>query len=212
MVFGIAIVLAATQVTALSTEKLVLSFEDSAVVASGIASGGQAVWFGIAYDFQRVRPELLRWERVDSDTDGDGRVTLQVGRPIPARSLWIAVDLTTGDYAVATPNPASKHERPQDAGAFLSGAKGTPQFFKEQRAYLDVLLVRPGVGCWTVSLGDGGVTDLDGRPDGFVKADFSRMVPLGSSPASPEDAKGKDLVFAVDPETLQFSVSKLGDK
>jgi hypothetical protein len=212
MVFGIAMVLGAALVAVPTTERLVLTFEDTAVVASGIAPGGQAVWFGIAYDFQRVRPELLRWERVDSDADGDGRVTLQVGRPIPVRSLWIAVDLTTGDYAIATPNPASKHERPQDARALVNGAKGTPQFFREQRAYLDVLLVRPGVGCWTVSLGDGGVTDSDGRPDGFVKADFSRMVPLGTSPASPEDGKGKDLVFAVDPETLQFSVSKLGDK
>ncbi len=76
--------------------RLTLSFEGTAVVASGLRSGGQVVWFGVARELDDGWATIVRREEVASDTDGDGVVRLELDREVPLQSVWVAVDLTNG--------------------------------------------------------------------------------------------------------------------
>jgi hypothetical protein len=74
------------------------------VSVSGVTAKGRAVVFGITRevaddDVTTIQPHL----DVLSDDDGDGLVSEDLGQPMPRRSMWVAVDLASGDFAAAAP-------------------------------------------------------------------------------------------------------------
>lgn len=82
-----------------------ISFEPSAVVARGITPKGQAVWFSVAREISRRSIDVVPRHAVTADEDADGAVRLELGQEVPLRSVWFAVDLATGETAVAAPPP-----------------------------------------------------------------------------------------------------------
>jgi hypothetical protein len=75
--------------------------------------------------------------------------------------------------------------------------------------YLELAVVRPGLGAWALTLGDGGGADEDGAADGSITASLARMRSLGSSPAAPILFSARDVVAVVDPNQMQFYVETL---
>jgi hypothetical protein len=64
-----------------------ISFAPEAVEASGLTPGGKVVWFGVAREISERSATIVRREKIVSDDDKDGDVTLDLGRPVPwARS------------------------------------------------------------------------------------------------------------------------------
>ena len=82
-----------------------ITFEDSAVVASGLSPGKTVVWFGIE---RLVDADYSRdlYQHYTTDTvaaDGTARFTLD--RAVAPASVWVAVDLDTGTYAATLRSP-----------------------------------------------------------------------------------------------------------
>jgi hypothetical protein len=186
-----------------------LVFEPSAVVASGITPKGKVVWFSVAREIEDYAATVVRRDQVVEDDDGDGKVRLEVGKPVPVQSVWIAVDLASGAYAVAAPEGSRAAELPQAGRNPGRGEAGKPEWVEVDRRYLELAVVRPGLGAWALTLGDGGESDADGTADGSLTASLARMRSLGASPAAPDRFSPRDVVAVVDPNRMEYYVETL---
>src|SRR5438270_459073 len=90
-------------VAAASAAPLTIAVAAQGVTVANVTKGGSIVLFSCArysrYRSIGVRPEA----RVLRDDDGDGIVRFAADGPIPIRSVWVAVDETSGDAAAGAP-------------------------------------------------------------------------------------------------------------
>lgn len=172
----------------------VVSFGDQTVIASGMTPKGQVVWFGVMRDLDNGRLDWSHDEEITADQSGTGTVQLDIGRPIALQSLWFAVDLATGRFGVNAPSgyPLRQFDLPSNAISAALNHLVIP------RSVLIVVLVRPGVGAWTLRAGDGAAGDSDGAVDGKVDIDCTQLLPIGSSPGAPKNFSPKDTLLVVD--------------
>ncbi len=183
-----------------------LSFETSAVVASGLTPGDSVAWFGVEY---RVDAEFSGdiTQHFDVGTvAADGTVRLDLAQPVADRSFWVAVDVGSGLYAVSGANgfPLTK---PAQAAQLVAGNGTVADAIFDQRPYLIGLVVRPGTGAWSFAGGDGGTRDMDGAVDGQLSFALNQLDPLVGSPAAPMQSASGDLWFIVDPYLMNLSIS-----
>lgn len=83
---------------------------------------------------------------------------------------------------------------------------------EDQRTLLDLLVVRPQVGAWTLRVSDGDESDGDGTIDGRPEGILDRLKPLAGSPLPPSLFEKGDLVMALDPAALEITLITLPDR
>ena len=193
--------IAAPQV--LAKDGVTITFEGTSVVAH-VNAGAQTAWFSIAHTSDsRGGMMLVNRAFLRGDDDGDGRVQLILEEAPPSSSLWMVVDLKSGDYAIetVTRNPPRRRAltpamvRPSDP----SGGRAR---FLDDHARATVFVVRPGVGAWVGKIHDGSPEDADGAVDGHLAAQIAKFVAVGNSPPAPDDFLRGDVVALVEPLTL----------
>lgn len=184
-----------------------ITFEPEAVVARGISPKGQVVWFGVAREIARQSTTIVPLHEIGTDDDGDGAVRLELGREVPLRSIWFAVDLATGETALATP-PGFPRLEADLPGEAIPAALNRLAL---QRRFAYLLLVRPGEGAWQLRVGDGGESDEDGEPDGTLRAALSSLTPVAEGgPPPPEHFSPQDVLLIIDPERMESSSVRIG--
>ena len=179
-----------------------ITFEPQAAVASGLTPGGQVVWFGVARESAEGVATIVRRDRIDT-ADAQGGARFDLDRDVPYKAIWVAIDLTTGTSAVATPAnfPLVEVELPL-SDLLPGGADSTvADAIQSGRDLVEVLLLRPGVGAWGLLAGRGGTNDENGG-DGPMRVSLTRLQPVGTSPASPSRLAGNDLVVLIDANRL----------
>jgi hypothetical protein len=181
-----------------------MSFQTASVDTVGVTPGGAVVWFSVA----RERPVMITHvvHRQGITLAGpDGSSTFPLDERVPSRSVWVVVDLSTGEYTVATPagfplrdrSPAGRELNPGIARISL-GVGNRPT----DRAR--VVLVRPGVGAWSMTAWDGGDGDADGQTNGAPTLSLTGLAPIGTSPAPPHALLKGDILVAIRPLDLSF--------
>jgi hypothetical protein len=183
-----------------------LSFESNAVVAGGVTPQGRVVWFSIAREISRRAATIVPRVELQTDIDGDGKVRLELGGEVPLRSIWFAVDLETGEAGVAAPEgfPLLEAQMP---GRAIPAALNRLDL---ERRFVYLLLVRPGVGAWTLRAGDGGASDEDGQPDGTLRATLADLTTAGDGPPPPAHVSPGDLLLVIDPNRMTFLRARIG--
>jgi hypothetical protein len=187
-----------------------IGFEENAVVASGVTPGGSVVWFGIARERPGRITQVVRRDTVLPDSDGDGVVRLDLGRRVATESIWAAVDLGSGAFVVATPEGMPRREVALPGNSFRHSPRGAVEALQDAREFLEILVVRPGEGAWSLSVGDGGDSDADLQPNGSIRAALASMHPIQSSKAAPDQLLPGDVVVVVDPRQMEFYTTTLG--
>jgi len=188
-----------------------LGFGAQGVTGSGFSPGGQVVWFGsarmVAEDYYLT---LAHFQSVTL-ADAGGAARYDLGNPLPPASVWVAVDLTTGAYALATPTGAPP--RLADLPTLRVGSGATSDLVGDRRQLVAALLVRPGLGAWELTVGDGGPADEDGAGDGHLQFSLARMRPLvldtanaSSAPAAPARLATQDLLLILGTDPLDVSL------
>jgi hypothetical protein len=187
-----------------------MDFEPTAVVASGVTPGKTVVWFSVEHriDADYSGEMVRRYGVVTAAADGTVRL-VELSQAAAPRSFWVAVDLDSGDFVVATPD-GYQLARPGKPPRLGVGEGGKADEILDERPYLMGLVVRPGQGAWAFAGGDGGPRDEDGANDGHLRFALDKLDPLPGSPAAPAKLQATDLWFIVDPLTMQFSVLKGG--
>jgi hypothetical protein len=185
-----------------------IAFEDRAVVASGLSPGKSMVWFGVERLVDADYSSTLYHHYTTDTAASDGTVRLTLDRAVAAASIWVAVDVDTGQFAVSAPVISHLHRIPQGPSALSPGAGAASDKFLDTRTYLLGLAVRPGQGAWLFGGGDGGPRDLDKSANGRLSFALDQFDPLPSSPAAPAKAGGTDLWFVIDPAAMQIAIFK----
>jgi hypothetical protein len=180
-----------------------ISFGELAVQASGITRGGDAIVFAATIGRYSGMQKLGRHAKVVADDDSDGAITLTVDE-LPVPSVWAVVDLQSGRYAVAA--PAGFALRTMDLPSH--GWRGGLQRVDFRRDYLEVLVVRPGAGAWTLRVSEGGANDDDGALNAVLRTRLARMQRLYGEDAAPRPPVviPKDLLLIIDPHELDYFV------
>ncbi len=180
------------------------------VTVEALDAGTTVALLGITRRTYGTIPGFERWDGTAADDDRDGRVTVELAGPVEAgRSVWLAVDLANGDWAVwgslgiGFPAPTPTAEELPAGSASWTVRQGR----------LEALVVRPGAGAaagaWGGSVWDGGPADGDGRPDGAVGVTPARLEPVVGVQAGPATLEAGDLLVAIDAESLLASLARV---
>lgn len=179
-----------------------IRFQAGTVVASGLTAGSRAVVFGVVQEPHRYWWTLRRFAQVVT-VGGDG--TVQYESPaVMDRSFWAVVDAGTGAVAVGAPEGAQLRTANVLPRSFHTNATGLIDAFVSARESVEILCVRPNVGAWVLSNGDGGENDRDNIVNSSTMTYAGAMTPLGDSPAAPASLAPHDIIIAVDPESMTF--------
>src|SRR5258708_11894629 len=82
---------------------LTITASGSTITISGVTPHGKVVFFGVARFVDRTTVTARRLDRIVTDDDGDGVVTIDLGERVPWKSIFAAVDFASGRYGLATP-------------------------------------------------------------------------------------------------------------
>jgi hypothetical protein len=185
------------------TPPLTLAFEPQAATIAGATPGGDVVlWCVYRERLARVSTHVGKLgDRVSADAGGGAR--LDLGRDVPGLSVWAAVDLASGQVALASPGGFQWTEI-DPKGRRIDKALGR---LAVDRHELSVLLVRPGLapdssGSWQLDVFDGGALDEDGAYDGSLRASLAAFLPDRKAGHAPPRFEAGDVVVAVDPADL----------
>jgi hypothetical protein len=183
-----------------------ITFEDTAVVASGLSPGKSMAWFGVERLVDADYSSDL-YQHYKTDTvASDGTVRLTLDRAAAAASIWVAVDLDTGQFAVTAPVISHLRRIPQGPSALFQGVGSAADRFLDTRTYVLGLAVRPGQGAWLFGGGDGGPRDLDRSANGRLSFALDKFDALPGSPAAPAKVGGTDTWFVIDPQAMEIAI------
>lgn len=192
-----------------AADRPVLTFEKEAVVVSGLTAGETVAWLGVErlLDEEFSSTLVHRTEAITVAADGTSR--LELGREPALRSIWVAVEIKSGELLVATPE-GYRLRKPDRPSRLDARGDAEADAIEDDRAYLMGLVVRPGEGAWSFIGADGSEGDADREVNGRQRLELDFLEPLPGSPPPPRKAIGKDLWFVVDPQRMEIAVHKGG--
>jgi hypothetical protein len=152
---------------------------------------------------------LKRWQRLLTDTDRDGAVELDLGRAIPADTLWVAVDLSSGGAAAVSPAESHFQRIEFPSEALRKGPDDQYERFVAGRRMIDILVVRPRVGAWVGLAIDGHANDGDEQQNGRTAVVFADARALGGHAPAPRHLTPRDVVIAVDLRKMEYYMTEV---
>jgi hypothetical protein len=188
---------------------LLITFEETVVAASGLTPGKQVVWFGVEHRVDADYAGEMTQRYAVGTVAADGTARLDLGRAPAPRSFWTAVELDSGDLLLAAPN-GYRIARARRLSHLGLGQGAKADELLDDRPFLMGLMVRPGIGAWAFTGGDGGPRDEDGANDGHLRFALDKFDPLPGSPTAPTKLTGQDLWIVVDPLAMEIAVHKGG--
>ena len=114
------------------------------------------------------------------------------------------VDLATGEFSVAAPEGFPKRAVALPSNALARNRSGRLSVLVDSCGYGELLLVRPIIGAWAVSLSDGGALDQDGANDGTLVSSLDQMQAIDGTAPPPEEYAAGDILVMIDPQQLEF--------
>lgn len=181
---------------------LTFSWTPGAPKVEGASLGGRVAFLAVARE-RRADYSRVTVVRESAAASADLVAIPWEGGEVPLHSVWIAIDETTGTLALSSPGSVGV-TRPD----LVTIPPGETTITVKGR-WLEVLIVRAGVGRWGGTVTDGSASDLDGLVDGAIRFDLTALERLGG-PAEATAGSPGDLVATIDLDTLVASASILG--
>lgn len=148
--------------------------------------------------------------KIFSDSKGDGRITYTRPTPVPLRSIWIAVDLDSGRYAIASPAHYTVNTSQLSDKLLRSDADGLSGILDARMLHAEMVIARAHAGAWRLVAADGSATDADRNHNGKLSLNFGDAVAVpGTKEAAPKRLKKDDLIFVIDPERMELFVAQV---
>lgn len=183
-------------------EGLRLRVGENELLVSGARPGASVLVIGVTRE-PRGYTSLMRTHALPAVTaDARGEATVPYGAAVPVKSLWVAVDTLTGMSAAVAPA-----EQPVREFAAPGGEGGERIAF--HRTALELLVVRPGAGAWSVSANEGGRGDGDRRLDGRLTMVPAELEPVLGRNHLDGGLRPGDVVIALDPHEIEYGVIRI---
>ncbi len=188
--------------------ELAFSFEESVIYLEDATPGGEVVWFSIASESSDYASTTVPRFSVSS-ADALGSANFELPDGVPPHSIWAAVDLTTGAYALAAPGDYPLRLAAFPSDALKVGKNDQVDQLAIQRSDLHILVTRSRVGAWVGRFSEGAPDDTDGAADGVLTAELVGFRALGESPVAPDAYADGDLVIAIDPINMEVMILRV---
>lgn len=144
-----------------------------------------------------------------TDDDGNGVVALTRSEPLAFRSVCVAVDETSGAFAVGAPDGFEPYVAPLPANALKKDAAGAMTTLVSSVPRARLLVVRPGQGAWTLDAREGGKNDHDETADGNLAFNFQDAAKVDSEQTPPSHVQAGDVVAIITPVRLDVFISRV---
>jgi hypothetical protein len=171
-------------------------------VAAHVSTGANTAWFSISKESTGNADRLIHRAFLMKDDDRDGVVQVTLSHPPVPTSLWMVVDLESGEYSIVAPPGAPLRRRAMPPSALVSRGNSKSARLLQQELLTIFFVARPGVGAWIARVEDGSPADGDLTPDGKATVMLEKMTPVGDSPPAPNDLQHDDIVAFANPLTL----------
>jgi hypothetical protein len=188
----------------------VVAFEGQTVKVSNITPGAQVVFFAAASVPHGWYSSTIRWAETVTDEDRDGTVTLDAGRTVPRKSVWVVADATNGHFTVAALENEPLRRDPLDKKSLRKNAKGETMLSLSS-PFVDFLYIHPGKGVWAMKARDSHTTDADEQIDGVASALLANARPLLGD-AAPKELSPGGILVAIDLYRLTVAAERLDGK
>ncbi len=189
--------------------KATIEIGSTSVAALGVRPGATVVWIAASRERAQWITEVRCWGGASTVADASGRAVLDVGSAIPVKSIWVAVDLTTGAFVASSP-PAYPWKTqvpfPSAGIAPASGGVGVAAI-RDPHNDLEVLVVRPKAGAWTLTTHH---DDAENKGVAGAFVNFAKLTALAGSPTAPPNLGAGDVIVAIDPERMEYFAQQLG--
>jgi len=181
-------------------------------VISGVTPGAQVYAFGVAIEFMGYYNAINGYEALLTVAPTSTTVAWDIGKSVPLRSVWFAVDLASGaDGASPAPGYFPAVRVPFSADNFVRDVAGRIVDIRYPGDHAWFVVVRRGHGVWRELPTDGGGLDDDGKQDGFVTMRISRLQPkVGTTEAAPDHLEFGDVLFVINDFSQKYSFGTIG--
>ncbi|HEX8254162.1 MAG TPA: hypothetical protein VF846_13535 [Thermoanaerobaculia bacterium] len=179
-------------------------FEADRVAISGVTPKTTVHAYSLSREAKGTYTDVVPREITLTDEDGDGVVIWPLGAAVAPRSIWFAVDMSSGAPAVAAPAGYAV-TRVQLDGVNLKKASGADI---TQLAFggtmVEFIVVRPGTGAWRAVAARGGPADEGTDPDRPTISVEKLEAKGGTTELAPKNLKRGDVVLMVNsPSSLR---------
>ncbi|HEX8618382.1 MAG TPA: hypothetical protein VF911_12410, partial [Thermoanaerobaculia bacterium] len=148
---------------------LQLTISDTTVAVGNVTPGGDVVIFVASVENAGGHFLHRGGAKAFRDDDRDGLVTTGDTRPVPFRSIWVAIDVETGRSAAATPAGFPLQSSPLGPELLDEGSEGVTAVSDLSQRNADMLVVRPKDGAWRLRAHEGGNGDGDQSSNGKLR-------------------------------------------
>lgn len=174
---------------------------------SNVTPGTEVVFFAVGLVPNGYESRIIRWAQSVTDDDRDGIVSLDAGRKIPGKSIWVVADARNGHFTVEAPPKSPLRRIPFDKKSLRKNDKGE-SLFSHSTPFMEFLYIHPGKGVWTIHGRDSHPTDADGESDGVASVSlFSARVLSGDG--APKDFAPGGILVALDLYRLNVIAERL---
>lgn len=190
-------------------QTLTASFSSTKLVIEGVHPGGSVAILAVEHESAYYMTRVSSRQIVLTDDHHDGTITFEKPTPIAFRSIWIIADLDTGEILVATPAGFRALEMRRRVATDPAPVDVGLADVSVDRDQAQVLVVRPGRGAWTKTVGlqragDSPVNPK--RPTVAIDALHELHKEFGRAPSM---FLPGDIVVAVDPVQLDYSITTI---
>jgi hypothetical protein len=194
-------VIAAPPAVAISSDRLTIT---------GVTRGAEVALLSVAHEPGYYMTRVVSRRELLPDSDSDGRVEYQLPTGVALRSIWIIVDIQSGEMTIAAPPGFQPLEMKQKKARPGKAVEAIANTVDVGRALVDILVVRPGMGAWAMAAREGSSADRDGVRNGRLRLDTAKLLPLKKSSRIPPNAlEPGDVVAILDPERMEYWITKL---
>ncbi|MEO8380732.1 MAG: hypothetical protein ABI779_13800 [Acidobacteriota bacterium] len=189
---------------ALPGAAMTVTVDAEGVTAAELPRGARIVLFGVGREPGRYRSSIRRWTEVLADDDRDGRV--RFAGHVTNRSIWVAVDLETGESVAAT-GPDYPRREVTAGSALKRDNVGQLSKLENARGIAEMLIVRPKRGAWRLgSSKNSAVDEARGNP-AVMRLDASAFRAVeGVASDDLKHLKRGDVLAMIDPRLMEFYV------
>jgi hypothetical protein len=191
-------------ISPVAAEPLSVSLTDSTVQVDSTPRSTVAV-VGVAQEPANYLWRIASRRELLLDDDGDARLAYTPPHGVAFRSIWIAVDVASGASAMAVPPGFIAEEMHELAVGSGKAVETVAKTLDISRGRVEILLVRPGAGAWSLSAREGGPDDRDGTPNNRLRVHLQRLLPLRLDyGAAPDALREGDVVVVLDANRMQY--------
>lgn len=187
-----------------------ISFTSDAVQIGPVSPGGTVYAFSVAREPQGYHTNVVPREALLADENKDGIVEWRVGKSVPLRAIWLAVDLVSGDATAAlSPGYRAKAIRLTDDHV-KKDVRGDITDLAYPGSLIEMIVVRPGTGVWAQTVGYRSTTDT-GTVRGRVGLPVERFKARANTKAPPPAKLQRgDVVFLLNSGRAEYTLYTVG--